>query len=119
MAFSTIAYAEAPAENGARTMDAMYLLGGSIDMIRRNGELNVLVTTSANTYADYVYHDIAVYKNGVRISWDRYYKYNVLDNITSLSFSAQTGDRFEVVVDHYVEHMGVYETRSSSHSMIY
>lgn len=119
MAFSNMVYAQNTSVCSVESVDAIYLLDADITINKDSGEVNVRVTTSACTSVDYIYHDVSVYKNGVRISWERYDAFNKDELITNIRVAAQSGDYFEVLVDHYTDHLGCLEVMYTSANLTY
>lgn len=91
------------------TPRTMYYYSGSLGFAKGNGYVLVDVSTSAITYIDSIYHDVTIYKNGVKYLSQRYSGTNCQTLSTSIKVPAVGGDVIEVYVNHYTSHNGIVE----------
>lgn len=98
---------------------SMYMRSSSVNFKRLSNQLNITVTTKAFAYIDHIYHDVTIYKNGYWHSSERYENWGELQLLTPIRVSAQSGDYFEIYVDHYTDHDGYLESMHSVENFIY
>ena len=100
------------------TTRSMYYLSGSLTFSNGSNYVAVIVTTSAFTYVDKIYHDVTIYKNGSLYSSKRYSDTECQTFGNQINVPVVTGDVVTVYVDHYTSHNGVTESGNSSNSYI-
>lgn len=98
---------------------SMYYLSGSLDFADGSNYVAVIVSTSAFTYIDSIYHDVTIYKNGSLYSSKRYSDTDCQDLTSNIRVYANRGDVIEVYVDHYTSHNGIVESGDHYDSYMY
>lgn len=97
---------------------SMYYLSGSLTFTNGSNYVGVVVSTSAFTYVDKIYHDVTIYKNGSLYSSQRYSRANCQTYTNQINVPVVSGDIVTVYVDHYTSHNGVIESGNTSNSYI-
>lgn len=97
---------------------SMYYLSGSLGFSNGSNYVGVIVSTSAFTYVDKIYHDVTIYKNGSLYSSKRYSSTNCQTYTNQINVPAVSGDVITVYVTHYTSHNGVTESGNTSNSHI-
>ena len=96
-----------------------YYLSGSLDFADGSNYVAVIVSTSAFTYIDSIYHDVTIYKNGSLYSSKRYSDTDCQTLTNNIKVYANSGDVIEVYVDHYTSHNGIVESGNHYDSYMY
>lgn len=97
---------------------SMYYYSGSLGFSNGSNYVGVIVSTSAFTYVDKIYHDVTIYKNGSLYSSKRYSNTNCQTYTNQINVPAVSGDIITVYVTHYTSHNGVTESGNTSNSHI-
>ena len=97
---------------------SMYYYSGSLTFTNGSNYVGVVVSTSAFTYVDKIYHDVTIYKNGSEYSSKRYSDTDCQTFTNQINVPVVTGDIVTVYVDHYTYHNGVTESGNTSNSYI-
>ena len=97
---------------------SMYYYSGSLTFTNGSNYVGVVVSTSAFTYVDKIYHDVTIYKNGSLYSSQRYSRANCQTYTNQINVPVVSGDIVTVYVDHYTSHNGVIESGNTSNSYI-
>ena len=100
-------------------MRTNYLRDGSILISRSGGVANAKIKTIATIKVSYIYHDVTIFKNGVKYSSGRYNDWNKDTLESIIPVSAVSGDYIDIYADHYVQHNGITEVSHSHESMYY
>lgn len=100
-------------------MRTNYLKDGKIIFSRSENTVNVSVKTNATTIVSHLYHDVTIFKNGVKYSSGRYNDWNKKIFESIIPVSAVSGDYIDVYADHYVQHNGTIDVGHSHESMYY
>lgn len=95
----------------------MYFYSRELNLSKISTGVKVSVATEAMTYIDHIYHDISIFVNGSLYSSGRYEAWNEQTLDTNINVPASSGDYVDVYVDHYTDHNGIVESRSSSDSL--
>ncbi|MBE7031097.1 MAG: hypothetical protein E7409_06685 [Ruminococcaceae bacterium] len=98
----------------------MYFYGGSVEVGQYNGQAAILVSTDASQKVDHIYHDVAVYYNGVHQFTNRYENWGKLSLDTTIYLNdVSSGDYVQVYTTHYTDHDGCVESASAYDSYTY
>lgn len=100
-------------------MRTNYLKDGEVVISRSTNNVNVKIKTNAFTNVSCIYHDVTIFKNGVKYSSGRYNDWNKDTLESIIPVSAVSGDYIDVYADHYVQHNGITEVSHSHESMYY
>lgn len=120
MAVSCTAFADAKVGGDESVAPySMYYYSGSLTFTNGSNYVGVIVSTSAFTVADKIYHDVTIYKNGVLYSSQRYSDTKCQTYTNQINVPAVRGDVITVYVDHYTYHNGVTESGTNSDSYMY
>ena len=98
---------------------SMYYLSGSLTLTTGSNYVGVVVSTSAFTIVDKIYHDVTIYKNGTLYSSQRYSDTRCQTYTNQINVPAVRGDVITVYVDHYTYHNGITESGNNSDSYMY
>lgn len=98
---------------------SMYYLSGSLGFSEGSNHVSVLVSTSAFTYVDKIYHDVTIYKNGILYSSQRYSDTECQSFSTQINVPVVSGDIVTVYVDHYTSHNGITESGNTADTYIH
>ena len=98
---------------------SMYYYSGSLTFTNGSNYVGVVVSTSAFTVADKIYHDVTIYKNGSLYSSQRYSNTRCQTYTHQINVPASRGDVITVYVTHYTSHNGVTESGTNSNSYMY
>ena len=101
------------------TTRSMYYLSGSLGFADGSNYVGVVVSTSAFTIVDKIYHDVTIYKNGTLYSSQRYSDTRCQTYTNQINVPAVRGDVITVYVDHYTYHNGITESGNNSDSYMY
>lgn len=96
------------------SVNTINFYAGNINFFHENGYITVNVSTEAFTWANKIWHDVTIYRNGVWVMSQTYTDWNTYFLETFIDVPAQNGDRIEVYVDHHVDS----ETRHYERSTI-
>ena len=101
------------------TPRTMYYHSGGLDFADGDGYVTVIVTTSAFTYIDEIYHEVTIYRNGSLFSSRTYSDTDCQTLRTNIKVPTSSGDVLTVYVNHYTSHNGIVESGYHETSYIY
>ena len=119
IAVSGTVFADTNTDDNTVTPYSMYYLSGSLGFSAGNNSVAVIVSTSAFTVADKIYHDVTIYKNGILYSSKIYSDTKCQTLSTQIDVPVTSGDVVVVYVDHYTYHNGVTESGHNERSYMH